>query len=85
VVEPFPSHLHIDLLPRLQGQGLGRRLIDLWLETAGVMGSRGVHLGVNPANVRAGRFYLAYGLDRLDLPVPNGPPALFFTRDLSAS
>lgn len=83
VVTPFPSHLHIDLLPRLQGQGLGQRLIDLWLETAKAMGSRGVHLGVNRANARAIRFYLAYGLDRLDLPIPSGPPALYFTRNLT--
>jgi ribosomal protein S18 acetylase RimI-like enzyme len=82
VVEPFPSHLHIDLLPRLQGQDLGRRLMDLWLDTARAMGSRGVHLGVSAANTRAIRFYNAYGLDRLDLPVPGGS-ALFFTRDLS--
>lgn len=80
VVEPFASHLHIDLLPRLQGQGLGRRLMDLWLRMADGRGSRGVHLGVSIANARAIRFYLSYGLDRLDLPVPNGPPALFFTR-----
>jgi len=83
IVEPFPSHLHIDLLPRLQGQGLGRRLIDLWLETIAKMGSRGVHLGVNPANARAIRFYNIYGLDRLDLPVPNADPALFFTRSIA--
>jgi ribosomal protein S18 acetylase RimI-like enzyme len=83
VVEPFPSHLHINLLPRLQGQDLGRRLIDLMLETLRAKGSRGVHLGVNSANARAIRFYLAYGLDRLDLPVPNGPPALFFTRSIA--
>ena len=24
----YPAHLHIDLLPELQGQGWGRRLID---------------------------------------------------------
>ncbi len=83
VVEPFPSHLHINLMPRLQGQDLGRRLIDLWLATIERVGSRGVHLGVSPVNARAIRFYLAYGLDRLDLPVPNGPPALFFTRSIA--
>lgn len=83
VVTPFPAHLHINLLPRLQGQDLGRRLIDLWLATAKAMGARGVHLGVSRANTRAIRFYLAYGLDQLDLPIPNGPPALYFTRDLT--
>ena len=27
VAERFPAHLHIDLLPRIQRQGVGRRLI----------------------------------------------------------
>ena len=27
-VDAYPAHLHIDLLPELQGQGMGRRLID---------------------------------------------------------
>jgi ribosomal protein S18 acetylase RimI-like enzyme len=62
IVAPFPSHLHIDLLPRLQGRGLGRRLMDRWLETARALGSPGVHLGVDAANARAMRFYRAYGL-----------------------
>lgn len=85
VVEPFPAHLHIDLLPRLQGQHLGRRLLDLWLGTIAAMGARGVHLGVSRANARAIRFYLAYGLDQLDLPIPNGPPALYFTKAFGAA
>ena len=71
IVEPFPSHLHIDLLPRLQGRGLGRRLMDLWLGTARTLGSIGAHLGVNPGNARAMRFYRAYGLAE---PVLAKPP-----------
>ena len=27
-LDEYPAHLHIDLLPELQGQGMGRRLID---------------------------------------------------------
>jgi ribosomal protein S18 acetylase RimI-like enzyme len=73
IVEPFPSHLHIDLLPRLQGRGLGRRLMDRWLETARARGSTGVHLGVSAANSRAMRFYRAYGLTEPVLAKP--PPA----------
>lgn len=61
IVEDHPSHLHINLLPRLQGQDFGRRLMDCWLETMWAMGSRGVHLGVAMANARAIRFYEAYG------------------------
>ena len=80
VVSPFPAHLHINLLPRLQGQDLGRRLLDLWLGVIAEKGAAGVHLGVSRANARAIRFYLAYGLDQLDLPIPGGETALYFTR-----
>lgn len=61
LAEPFPSHLHIDLLPRLQGRGVGRRMIDRWLDTVRALGSTGAHLGVGPANSRAAGFYRAYG------------------------
>jgi ribosomal protein S18 acetylase RimI-like enzyme len=46
VLERYPAHLHIDLLPRLQGRGLGRQLMDRWLSLAKAMGARGAHLGV---------------------------------------
>jgi ribosomal protein S18 acetylase RimI-like enzyme len=55
----FPAHLHIDLLPRLQGQGLGRRMMDAWLALAASMGVRGAHLECSAANERALRFYRA--------------------------
>ncbi|HEY1559643.1 MAG TPA: GNAT family N-acetyltransferase [Caulobacteraceae bacterium] len=58
---PYPSHLHIDLLPRLQGRGVGRLMIDHWLDRIRAQGSRGAHLGVGRANARALRFYRAYG------------------------
>jgi ribosomal protein S18 acetylase RimI-like enzyme len=63
LAERFPAHLHIDLLPRLQGQGLGRRMMDAWLALAKSMGAAGAHLGVSAANHRAVRFYRAYGLE----------------------
>jgi GNAT superfamily N-acetyltransferase len=78
VVGPFPAHLHIDMLPRLQGRGFGKALIDRWLELIRGMGARGVHLGVGWANERAVRFYRAYGLDQLEL--AEYPGALWFTR-----
>ncbi len=80
VVEPFPAHLHIDMLPRLQGRGLGKALIDRWLGLIQAMGARGVHLGVGEANARAVRFYQAYGFQRLEL--PQYPGALWFTTTL---
>ncbi len=66
IVADHPSHLHINLLPRLQGQDFGRRLMDRWLEAMWAMGSRGVHLGVATVNARAIRFYEAYGFSRIE-------------------
>lgn len=66
IAGPYPSHLHIDLLPRLQGQGVGRALMDVWLSRVKALGSRGAHLGVGPANLRAQRFYRAYGWRELE-------------------
>jgi GNAT superfamily N-acetyltransferase len=61
----FPSHLHIDLLPRIQGGGNGRRLIDVQLAALRERGSRGVHLNVNAANRRALGFYRHLGFTDL--------------------
>jgi ribosomal protein S18 acetylase RimI-like enzyme len=66
LVADYPSHLHIDLLPRLQGQGWGRRLIDTLVERLRATGSHGVHLGVATANTRAQAFYRAVGFNELD-------------------
>ena len=64
----FPSHLHIDMLPRLQGRGLGRRMMDVLIGALRVKGSRGVHLFVSRDNDRALRFYQHLGLTRLAIP-----------------
>ncbi len=82
LVTAFPSHLHINLLPRLQGQGLGRRLIDLWLQTVRGLGSPGAHLGVNQANHRAIRFYRAYGLSEPSFDRPPPPGVIWFASEL---
>jgi len=62
LVEEYPSHLHIDLLPRTQGRGYGRRLMDRLRDQLRRAGSPGLHLGVSPANRRAVGFYEALGL-----------------------
>jgi ribosomal protein S18 acetylase RimI-like enzyme len=66
ITDLYPAHLHIDLLPRFQGRGLGKTLIDRWLELMRLFGAKGVHLGVGVANERAVRFYRAYGFEELD-------------------
>jgi ribosomal protein S18 acetylase RimI-like enzyme len=66
VVGTYPSHLHIDLLPRSQGQGWGRRLIDTLVERLRAAGSHGLHLGVATANTNAQAFYRVVGFTELD-------------------
>ena len=64
-VQEYPSHLHIDLLPRAQNQGLGRRLIEKLLETLTTLGSKGVHFGVDGGNLNAQAFYHHIGFEDL--------------------
>jgi ribosomal protein S18 acetylase RimI-like enzyme len=65
VTAAYPSHLHVDLLPRLQGQGWGRRLVDTLVERLRAAGSTGLHLGVATANTGAQAFYRAVGFTEL--------------------
>ena len=61
IVDTYPSHLHINLLPRMQGQKIGYQLMERFLATMDMAGSRGVHLGVSATNERAIRFYENFG------------------------
>ena len=61
VVEEFPAHLHIDILPRGQGRGIGRRLMTTLFDALVAQGVDGVHLGVSPRNTRAIGFYKHLG------------------------
>ena len=77
-----PSHLHINLLPRLQGRGVGRAMIERWLACVRALGSTGAHLGVDPANTRALKFYPTVGWREL-VPTRPGPPrTVWFVMDL---
>ncbi|MDP1626698.1 MULTISPECIES: GNAT family N-acetyltransferase [Alphaproteobacteria] len=66
IVASYPAHLHINLLPRLQGRELGRRAIRRFLGAVGEAGARGIHLGCSMANTRALRFYDAYGFTEIE-------------------
>jgi ribosomal protein S18 acetylase RimI-like enzyme len=82
IVDPYPSHLHINLLPHLRGTGIGRRLMERWLATVREMGSRGAHLAVGAANRRAIRFYRACGFCELERPPRPTTVAIWFAIDL---
>ncbi|HEY1929932.1 MAG TPA: GNAT family N-acetyltransferase [Caulobacteraceae bacterium] len=68
VVRAFPAHIHLNLLPRLQGQGVGARLLAAWFDAAGQRDSGPAHVGVNHTNARGLRFWAAQGFERLDIP-----------------
>jgi ribosomal protein S18 acetylase RimI-like enzyme len=62
----YPAHLHINLLPRLRGREIGRRLMDRWINAVRAIGAGGAHLAVGTTNTRGIRFYAAYGFRALD-------------------
>ncbi len=67
VTRPFPAHLHIDLLPRGQGKGVGTALFDAWARLAMERGAQCAHIGANPYNDRAVRFWGKLGFSELAL------------------
>jgi GNAT superfamily N-acetyltransferase len=65
VVERFPSHLYVNLVPRMQGRGTGRQLVATLMSGLRGQGPRGVHLLVGHANKRAPGFYRHIGCTEL--------------------
>jgi ribosomal protein S18 acetylase RimI-like enzyme len=65
IVGDYPSHLHIDLLPAVQGGGWGRKMMDTLLDSLREDGSPGVHFGVSAKNERALGFYAHLGFETL--------------------
>jgi GNAT superfamily N-acetyltransferase len=66
IVRAYPAHLHIDLLDRFRGRGLGRALIE---DLANALRSRdvpGVHLEVAADNPNAMAFYRHLGFADLE-------------------
>ncbi|MCS5723975.1 GNAT family N-acetyltransferase [Herbiconiux sp. CPCC 203407] len=61
--DDYPAHLHIDLGEGARGGGLGRRLIDRFVE--GLPPGTGVHVVVDPENAGALAFYPRIGFERL--------------------
>lgn len=68
VVARCPSHLHMNLLPRLQGRGVGSVLFATWREAARQRGAGAFHVGVSRANTGAVPFWRKLGFAALDRP-----------------
>jgi ribosomal protein S18 acetylase RimI-like enzyme len=72
----YPSHLHINLLPRLQASGHGSQLTRTLIAALRHQGSQGVHLHVPDGNQHAAGFYRHFGFTELsatgtELPAPH--------------
>jgi len=65
LVARYPSHLHINLEPRLQANGYGSQLTSTLIAALRDRGSRGIHLYVTLANRRAAGFYRRFGFTEL--------------------
>ena len=66
LVERFPAHLHIDLLERCRGRGVGRAAMARMMQALADGGAHGVHLEVDQRNERAIGFYRSLGFDIVD-------------------
>lgn len=66
VLPGFPSHVHIDLLDHIRGEGVGGRMMQQLFARLKAAGSPGVHLGVAAANAGAQRFYKQLGFVELE-------------------
>ncbi len=62
----YPAHLHIDLLPEIQGKGCGRALMDTLLSALEHRHCAGLHLGVSATNTNAIAFYQKLGFCTLE-------------------
>lgn len=62
----YPAHLHIDLLPSVQGRGVGAQLMSRFFDLLRERGCPAVHLVVNAANTRAVAFYQRFGFHLIE-------------------
>lgn len=79
VVADYPAHLHIDLLPRAQGQGLGRTMLETLFEALRARGVGGIHLDVGEDNHNAIAFYRHLGFTEL----ARGADSIYMGMELS--
>ncbi|MFO6425001.1 N-acetyltransferase family protein [Motilimonas sp. KMU-193] len=57
----YPAHLHINLLPQTQGHGIGRKIMQAFIDNLKQNQVEGVHLEVSASNKNAIAFYERLG------------------------
>jgi len=65
IIQAYPAHLHINLLPQAQSGGWGRRMIETELDSLRKSGAPAVHLGLSLTNDRALGFYQHLGFSEI--------------------
>jgi ribosomal protein S18 acetylase RimI-like enzyme len=66
LLEPYPAHLHINVDARWRGRGLGKQLIESYMEQLRELGVPGVHLFTTSLNRAATALYTKVGFQLLD-------------------
>lgn len=81
VLHRYPAHGHIDLMPSVQGRGIGRVMLEQVMARLKAAGAGGIHLGVSPRNTNAQAFYRKLNFASL---TGEGAPrnALYMVREL---
>lgn len=74
LVQAYPAHIHMNLLPRLRGQRVGSRLLQLWIEQARQAGVTGIHLGASASNSGGIAFWTRSGF----APMYDAPGVVWF-------
>lgn len=77
IVREYPAHLHLNLLPRLQGRGVGTQIFERWMAMAG---SPALHVAVNRANTGGAAFWRKRGFAGLALEGSTGGRTLWMGR-----
>ena len=85
VTKAFPAHLHMNLLPSLQGRGVGTAMLDRWLAAASARGAASVHAGVNRENANALRFWTGRGFTVVDLPAESRSRTVWMGRKIDGA
>ena len=65
MLESFPAHLHINILPNYQRQGIGYRLMQSLEKFLKENNIQGFHLEVGAKNTLGINFYTKYGLESI--------------------
>jgi ribosomal protein S18 acetylase RimI-like enzyme len=72
LMQNYPGHLHIDVLPEYQRFGMGRKLMEAFLAQMRRQESSGIHLGMVSSNEGAEKFYRRMGFGRFPKVIDDG-------------